>query len=179
MVDETLPAARTKFSWVQLKKPGQFFDEGRFMGHSVGGYDLVEGQPGWTPASGTAKQNTYASNYYGHGGNEAIKSGKAEIYSLRDSEGTSYATFEVKKAENGERTITQMKGPGNKDVSAEAQRYAQDFAADPRWTTVNEGDLGKIGLSSEQFQSLRNTKKLGPPAEKPGAGRRPGRLGEA
>lgn len=168
MVDETLPPATTKFSWVRLKKPGQFFDEGRFMGHSVGGYDIVEGQPGWTSASGTKKQNTYASASYGHGGHEAITSGKAEVYSLRDGEGNSYATFEVRKSSNGDRVITQMKGPGNQNVSAEALRYAQDFAADPKWKSVNEGDLGKIGLTLEQFEALKKTKALELPAEKPG-----------
>lgn len=159
MVDETLPAEKTKFSWIQLKKPGQFYDEGRFMGHSVGGYDIMEGKPGWTSASGTAKQNTYASEYYGHGGYEAIKSGKAEIYSLRDGNGNSFATFEVRKFPDNSRMITQMKGPGNQIVSPEAQRYAQDFATDPRWKSVREVDLDKIGFTPETFKAAQDAKK--------------------
>ena len=163
LVEETLPASTEQFSLVKLTKAGQFFDEGRFMGHSVGGYDLREGMPGWTAKSGTTKENRYASDSYGHGGWEAIQSGYAEVYSLRDAKGNSYATFEVRRptaliGEKPQAELTQMKGPGNRVVSPEAQRYAQDFVTDPKWTEVNGGDLEKIGLTRSEWKARRDAK---------------------
>jgi hypothetical protein len=133
------------------------------MGHSVGGYDLREGMPGWTAKSGTAKENRYASADYGIGGWEAIQRGQAEIYSLRDAKGNSYATFEVerKPLRKGEKPLielNQMKGPGNRAVSSEAQAYAQDFVTDPQFTWINSGDLEKIGLTRTEWERRREAK---------------------
>lgn len=168
LVEETLPASKEQFSIVKLTKAGQFFDEGRFMGHSVGGYDLREGMPGWTTKSGTVKENRYASDSYGHGGWEAIQSGYAEVYSLRDAKGNSYATFEVRRptalyakdliGERPQAELTQMKGPGNRVVSPEAQAYAQDFVTDLKWTEVNGNDLEKIGLTRSEWKARRDAK---------------------
>ena len=79
------------YKWVQLDKPGQFSLESDVMGHSVRGYEPPEGHIDWSDISGNSG---YAD--YGHGGWEAIKSGQAKVYSLRDSKGMSHATIEVK-----------------------------------------------------------------------------------
>jgi hypothetical protein len=79
------------YRWIQLNKPGSFAQESDAMGHSVRGYEPPIGHPDWTAASGDA-----GSPSYGHGGWEAIKSGKAKVYSLVDSKGAPHATVEVK-----------------------------------------------------------------------------------
>jgi hypothetical protein len=78
------------YKWVQLDKPGQFSLESDTMGHSVRGYEPPKGHPDWVEGSGDSGSDTY-----GHGGWEAIKSGKAKIYSLRDPKGLSHTTVEV------------------------------------------------------------------------------------
>lgn len=76
--------------WVQLDKPGQFAAESDAMGHSVRGYEPPQGHADWDKASGK-----HGSLSYGHGGWDAIKSGRAKIYSLKGPDGKSYATVEV------------------------------------------------------------------------------------
>ena len=83
------------YKWVQLDKPGQFAAESDAMGHSVRGYEPPEGHPDWIPESGDS-----GSEYYGHGGWEAIKSGKAKVYSLVDPKGNPHTTVEVKANQN-------------------------------------------------------------------------------
>jgi hypothetical protein len=78
------------YKWVELKRPGEFAQESDVMGHSVRGYEPASGSPDWITTSGDE-----GSEYYGHGGWEGIKSGKAKIYSLRDPKGESHATVEV------------------------------------------------------------------------------------
>jgi hypothetical protein len=78
------------FRWVELNKPGSFASESESMGHSVRGYEPPKGHPDWTEASGDS-----GSLNYGHGGWEAIKSGKAKVYSLVDSKGAPHTTVEV------------------------------------------------------------------------------------
>ena len=80
------------YRWVQLDKPGQFNLESDIMGHSVRGYEPPVGHPDYTDISGNSGYDTY-----GHGGYEAIKSGDAKVYSLRDPKGQSHATIEVGK----------------------------------------------------------------------------------
>ena len=80
------------YKWIQLNKPGSFAQESEAMGHSVRGYEPPKGHPDWTEASGDA-----GSSSYGHGGWEAIKSGKAKVYSLVDSKGAPHATVEVRE----------------------------------------------------------------------------------
>ncbi|HUW44255.1 MAG TPA: lytic transglycosylase domain-containing protein [Dehalococcoidia bacterium] len=90
------------YKWVQLDKPGQFAAESDVMGHSVRGYEPPKYQNeraeikhnDWIPASGDSGDSGY-----GHGGWEAIKSGKAKVYSLRDPKGESHVTVEVHKPE--------------------------------------------------------------------------------
>ena len=79
------------YKWIELNKPGAFAQESEAMGHSVRGYEPPKGHPDWTEASGNA-----GSSSYGHGGWEAIKSGKAKVYSLVDSKGAPHATVEVR-----------------------------------------------------------------------------------
>jgi hypothetical protein len=78
------------YRWVQLDKPGQFNLESDIMGHSVRGYEPPKGHPDYTDISGDSGYDTY-----GHGGYEAIKAGKAKVYSLRDPKGQSHVTVEV------------------------------------------------------------------------------------
>ena len=75
---------------VKLDKPGQFAKESDNMGHSVRGYEPPEGHAEHIKASGNKGRAGY-----GHGGWEAIKSGKAEVYSVRDLDNKPYATVET------------------------------------------------------------------------------------
>ena len=85
-LEETLKADLYKaypeqdYRWVQLNRPGQFAAESDAMGHSVRGYE--------PPDKG-------GSDYYGLGGFEAIQSGEAKVYSLRDEKGQPHVTIEV------------------------------------------------------------------------------------
>ena len=81
---------KTGYKWVELNKPGAFAAESDAMGHSVRGYEPPKGHPDWVEASGTS-----GSSSYGHGGWEAIKSGRAKVYSLIDDKGRPHATVEV------------------------------------------------------------------------------------
>ena len=82
---------KDKYYWQQLDKPGQFARESDAMSHSVRGYEPEEGHPDWITESG---RNDWGSNY-GYGGWEAIKSGRAKVYSLRNKEGKSMVTIET------------------------------------------------------------------------------------
>jgi hypothetical protein len=79
------------YKWVQLNQPGNFAAESQAMGHSVKGYEPRKGDPDWVEGSGNE-----GSPMYGHGGWDAIKSGRAKIYSLVDSRGAPHATIEIK-----------------------------------------------------------------------------------
>jgi len=81
----------TGFKWIELNKPGSFAAESDAMGHSVRGYEPPKGHPDWVEASGNSGHESY-----GHGGWEAIKSGRAKVYSLVDDKGQPHATVEVK-----------------------------------------------------------------------------------
>jgi hypothetical protein len=83
------------YKWVQLTKPGDFNAESNAMGHSVRGYEPEKGDPDWTPESGDSGRSDY-----GHGGWEAIKSGKAKVYSLIDPSGRPHTTIEVMASSN-------------------------------------------------------------------------------
>jgi hypothetical protein len=60
------------------------------MGHSVRGYEPPKGHPDWIEAS-----ERFGNPSYGHGGWEAIKSGRAKVYSLVDEKGEPHVTIEV------------------------------------------------------------------------------------
>jgi hypothetical protein len=78
------------YRWVELNKPGAFASESEAMGHSVRGYEPPQGHPDWVEGSGDR-----GSLGYGHGGWEAIKSGKAKVYSLVGPKGEPHVTVEV------------------------------------------------------------------------------------
>jgi hypothetical protein len=78
--------------WVELNRPGDFAAESKAMGHSVKGYEPPQNSPDWTEGSGDS-----GSSGYGLGGWNAIKSGKAKVYSLVDSKGEPHVTIEVGK----------------------------------------------------------------------------------
>jgi len=78
------------YKWVELNKPGSFATESDAMKHSVRGYEPEKGHPDWVPLSGNSGQSNY-----GHGGWEAIKSGRAKVYSLIDENGKPYVTVET------------------------------------------------------------------------------------
>ena len=78
------------FKWVKLEKPGDFAAESDAMGHSVRGYEPPPRHPDWVEGSGDRGTPSY-----GLGGWEAIKSGKAQVYSLVDPKGNPHATIEA------------------------------------------------------------------------------------
>lgn len=80
----------TSYRWIELNKPGSFAMESDAMGHSVRGYEPPKGHPDWIKESGDSGRESY-----GHGGWEAIKSGKAKVYSLVDETGSPHATIEM------------------------------------------------------------------------------------
>jgi hypothetical protein len=82
------------YRWVELNRPGAFASESEAMGHSVRGYEPPQGHPDWVAGSGDR-----GSLGYGHGGWEAIKSGKAKVYSLVDEKGQPHVTVEVGRPE--------------------------------------------------------------------------------
>jgi len=122
------------YKWIQLNKPGSFAQESEAMGHSVRGYEPPKGHPDWTEASGDA-----GSSGYGHGGWEAIKSGKAKVYSLVDSKGAPHATVEVEQI----------------GMTPEQRRYKIGFLA---------AQLEKEGKTAED--ALRQAEKIYPEESK-------------
>jgi len=83
------------FKWVKLEKPGDFAAESNAMGHSVRGYEPPPRHPDWVEGSGDRGTPSY-----GLGGWEAIKSGKAQVYSLVDPKGSPHATIEAGAVRN-------------------------------------------------------------------------------
>ena len=83
------------YKWVELNKPGSFATESDAMQHSVRGYEPLKGDEDWIDLSGNSGQSTY-----GHGGWEAIKSGKAKVYSLVDETGQPHVTVETVNPSN-------------------------------------------------------------------------------
>jgi RNA polymerase sigma-70 factor, ECF subfamily len=138
---------------VKLDKPGDFAHESTVMGHSARGYephkklyhdghpkDTPEnGQhPDWVPESEKGMDKAQFSSGdpdYGLGGWEAIKSGAAEVLSLRDAKGGSHVTIEIEAGKTNWATgephpsyparVLQIKGKGNAPV---AERYQQQIA---------------------------------------------------
>jgi hypothetical protein len=103
----------TGMRWVKLNKPGQFKAESDAMGHSVRGYEPTEGG---------------GSSGYGLGGWDAIKSGEAEVYSLRDVKNEPHATIEVRPGYQRDLTIADM---ASMTPEKEAQIVALQRAKQP------------------------------------------------
>jgi hypothetical protein len=126
--------------WVQLNRPGQFAAESEAMGHSVRGYEPPEG--GGSP-------------YYGHGGWDAIKEGRAKVYSLRDKRGEPHVTIETRLGRPwNERSGIFYQYPGLEDswaaYSKEVHRVARETGVNrdpnyitgyPEWLKANAPDV--------------------------------------
>lgn len=114
-----------KYRWIELNRPGAFASESEAMGHSVRGYEPPRGHPDWTPASGDL-----GSESYGHGGWEAIKSGKAKVYSLVDEKGQPHVTVEVKaKPKYTEEDVIQQFPGGVTDAMRAGDIGGQNYIA--------------------------------------------------
>jgi hypothetical protein len=122
------------YRWVELNRPGAFASESEAMGHSVRGYEPPHGHPDWVAGSGDR-----GSLGYGHGGWEAIKSGKAKVYSLVGPKGEPHVTVEV--ASTG--------------MTPEQRQYKIGFLAD---------QLQKEGKTPED--ALRQAEKIYPEERK-------------
>jgi hypothetical protein len=118
------------FRWVELNKPGSFASESEAMGHSVRGYEPPVGHPDWVEGSGDA-----GSLGYGHGGWEAIKSGKAKVYSLVDSKGQPHTTVEVKAGKPwNERSGIFYDNP---ELEPSWQRFSQEASLEEKAKGLN------------------------------------------
>jgi hypothetical protein len=105
------------YQWIQLTKPGDFANESDAMGHSVRGYEPVQGSPDWRESSGSGG---FAN--YGVGGWEGIKSGKARVYSLRDASGDPHGTIEVMSTPNASPAKFRERGISYAEASDAAKR---------------------------------------------------------
>lgn len=157
------------FRWLQLNKPGSFAAESDAMGHSARGYEPPKGHADWVAGSGNAGTSSY-----GLGGWEAIKSGKAKMYSLVDKEGKSHATIEVKQSskispEQREEKISNLvKGlvdEGNSEESAikqattlypESESYSSINQIKPPgnyWTS--DASMGRIAENPKYMEDIQ------------------------
>jgi len=162
---------------VQLTKPGQFAAESDAMGHSVRGYEPAKGSTDWVKESGNS-----GSGSYGHGGWEGVKSGRAQVYSVRGPEGKSFATIEAGRPrlygetavdyreltpenfdkkygagflEKQAHDVTQIKGPKNEKVDSKKAEQIKDFLNSKEWGKAS--DLDKVGLTdTRNLQDLSN-----------------------
>lgn len=91
------------FRWLELNKPGSFAAESDAMGHSVRGYEPPKGHPDWIPGSGDE-----GSEFYGHGGWDAIKEGRAKVYSLIDKQGKPHVTIETSRGSSPNPTAMEI-----------------------------------------------------------------------
>jgi len=150
------------YKWVQLTKPSEFNAESNAMGHSVRGYEPPRGHPDWTPESGDSGRSDY-----GHGGWEAIKSGKAKVYSLVDPSGKPHVTVE---ARSGVHPIS-ISRRGNNFPNIENIEYGNKYSvpspykptpeqleqihtkAYDLWSTKGIGNAGDI---SDYYQQAAN-----------------------
>jgi hypothetical protein len=132
------------YRWIELNKPGSFASESEAMGHSVRGYEPPKGHPDWTEGSGDA-----GSLGYGHGGWEAIKSGKAKVYSLVDSKGNPHVTVES-RAPDARSNYEEMRAIENQaDNEADAQGFTS-FAERDRFTESRVRELKNQLMAQKQ-----------------------------
>jgi len=128
--------------WVQLDKPGQFAAESDAMGHSVRGYEPNKGDPDWVKESGTSGYDGY-----GIGGWNAIKEGRANVFSLRNPKGESQATIEARKRidtdYNPERLPSELKDQFRKESEIEAVDWGYTPGTEPFLNYVTGGEIQK------------------------------------
>ena len=179
---------------VVLDKPGDFAHESTVMGHSVRGYEPHKGgierydeaggefpgdpkpHPDWIPESEKGADTArFGSGHpdYGLGGWEAIKSGEAQVLSLRDAKGQSHVTLEIEAAQpevispSGVKvfdgrppTIYQIKGKGNAPVAERYQQQIADFLNSKEWGEVH--DLDNAGILDYKAIDARDGANLAP-----------------
>lgn len=132
------------YRWVELNKPGAFASESEAMGHSVRGYEPPQGHPDWVEGSGGDGHLGY-----GHGGWEAIKSGKAKVYSLVDSKGQPHVTIES-RAPDARSNYEEMRAIENQvDQEADAQGFA-NFSDRDRFTSSRVQELKSQLMAQKQ-----------------------------
>jgi hypothetical protein len=116
-------------AWHRIQDARAAEMEGAMMGHSVGGYSRV--------------------GSYGHGGLEALQSGRAKVFTLRDSKGNARVTVEALDTPEG-MEITQIKGRSNAGPrEAEVQDVLKLFEQ------LDEG--GRLrGIRTESYLTKEN-----------------------
>ena len=116
-------------AWHRIQDARAAEMEGAMMGHSVGGYSRV--------------------GSYGHGGLEALQSGRAKVFTLRDNKGNARVTVEALDTPEG-MEITQIKGRSNAGPrEAEVQDVMKLFEQ------LDEG--GRLrGIRTESYLTKEN-----------------------
>jgi hypothetical protein len=118
------------YKWVELNTPGAFAAESQAMGHSVRGYEPPKGHPDWVEGSGDSGYSNY-----GVGGWEAIKSGKAKVYSLVDAKGEPHVTVEVEAGKPwNERSGIFYDNP---ELESSWQRFSQEASLEEKAKGLN------------------------------------------
>lgn len=140
----TVPGTEVKnesgLRWAQLNKPGQFKYESDHMGHSVRGYEPVE-------QGGSAS--------YGLGGWEAIQSGKAKVYSLRNAKGEPHVTIEVGKLEEDDlASFLTRNYPGG--LGKAAADYAAVQESGVSWDEFMRQTFGSEPMMITQIKGKQN-----------------------
>lgn len=186
-----LPAEAVQYSWRELKLPEQLTPE---QAKTVIAVDSVRGRgnPDYialdakgkpikdnfseAEARGVTPEEAYLAGQLAKEGNalghcvggyvDQVLSGESRIISLRDQNGRSYATVELKQAgqspysnqpQGGLDTIAQIKGPGNGAPAKYVEPYVQDFVMSGQWGNV--GDLHHAGLVKNPDGSLQTLKE--------------------
>jgi hypothetical protein len=119
------------------------------MGHSVRGYEPPQGHPDWVEGSGDSGYSGY-----GLGGWDAIKSGKAKVYSLVDSKGEPHATIEVGKNTYAPRwdDVKKYMAAAEEEAKKKAEEESKKRAA------IRSGE--KAGLASLSFFERKAAERL-------------------
>jgi hypothetical protein len=92
------------FAWKRIEKREATVPEGAYVGHSVGGYEM-----------GGA---TYTSDK-----REGFKTGKWQVYTLRDNRNRPVNTIEVRMDDENTPVVTQIKGNGRATGNAAPEKY--------------------------------------------------------
>lgn len=140
----TVPGTEVKnesgLRWAQLNKPGQFKYESDHMGHSVRGYEPVE-------QGGSAS--------YGLGGWEAIQSGKAKVYSLRNAKGEPHVTIEVGKLDEDDlASFLAQNYPGGVDKAFSDYATVQESGVS--WDEFMRQTFGSEPMMITQIKGKQN-----------------------
>jgi len=131
---------------VKLEKPGQFAKESDAMSHSVRGYEPPEDHPDWVKESGNKGRYSY-----GHGGWDAIKSGKAEVHSVRDFDNTPQATIEISNLPEINYKSERLPDDLRAQLRAESEKEALDFGYKPNTPQYNNAVTGGVILKEEKW----------------------------